>query len=655
MAARITPFFLPLRRQTLAALVDDGVLPSAPAELSALFVVALCRGAALSAPLSVQQVERALMEVQALMLVDTAVGADRVRAAWAALPRLAVEDIVDELAVQRLILAPAPPGVLPDRPIEAYDSQFQAQCQTPTADMEIIARPVDEMTYELDEDEREPDPDADPDLSLTYRITFNGTRAQASVARTVSAMPDEHVDVDAYAGAGKTHLVMALASSAPRTFTYVAPYAAHLHGARKAADAHGVVGLRTKTLYEIALEAAQPLAAQQGIRTLKLGAGTASPAERAARAGITGVGPHSAEQVLGLAERAISAWAETDAPAVSAAHFRRLLPALPEAARAPYVLAAAKLWSAMWVPRQRDRAFALRVSHLAKWLTQSGAQIPAHNGTLLVDEAHDLMPAWRQLLDTYSGGCVFLGDPYQRLSGRVPRNGRNKLMVMSQSFRLGLNGEQAIRQTLESAPDQRVFDPFTGARDHITRVRHWRGRGQALGDGLRVYASEWALLEDAQRLKTEGGRFRLLPASARALKELVADAATLFNQRSPGWMGLAGGHRTWEDLAAALAREGREKVVRMFERGFNETRFDETLAAQAPEDEARIFLGLVPHVKNLEFSAVALNDCCFTPAQLRHGHVPAHAAYLAMSRVRDELWLPGDAFDRLTDLRAQAA
>lgn len=650
MASRITPFFLPLRRQTLAALIDDGALPTAPAELSALFVVTLCR----AAPLSVPQVERALMDVQALMQVDPAIGADRVREAWAALPRLPLEDVVDQLAAQRLVLAPAPPGILPDRPIEAYDSAFQVQCQTPIAEMEFGVHPIDELPGDIDDDERESDPDAEPFDAAAYRLTFRGTRAQASVAQTVSVLPDEHIDVDAYAGTGKTHLVMALAGRAPRAFTYVAPYAAHLHGARQAATAHGVVGLRTRTLYEIALQAAQPLAAARGIRTLKLGAGTASPAERAARAGIAAIGPHSPEQVLRLAERALNTWAESDAPEPSAAHLRRALPALSDAARAPYVAAAAALWKAMWQPRQRDRAFGLRLSHLAKWLTQSGAVIPADNGTLLVDEAHDLMPAWRQLLDSYAGGCVFLGDPYQRLTGRVPRNGRNKLMVMSQSFRMGLNGERAIQQTLERAPNQRLFDPFTGARDHITRVRHWRGRDQALGDGLRVYANEWALLEDAQRLKTEGGRFRLLPASERALKELVADATTLFNQRSPGWMGLAGGHRTWEDLAAALVREGREKVVRMFDRGFNVTRFEETLAGQAPVEQARIFLGLVPHVKNLEFSAVALNDCCFTPAQLRHGHVPAHAAYLAMSRVRDELWLPGDAFDRLTDLGAQA-
>ena len=37
------------------------------------------------------------------------------------------------------------------------------------------------------------------------------------------ANDDEHIDLDAYAGAGKTHLILQLLDSATRRYTYIAP------------------------------------------------------------------------------------------------------------------------------------------------------------------------------------------------------------------------------------------------------------------------------------------------------------------------------------------------------------------------------------------------------------------------------------------------
>jgi hypothetical protein len=642
---RSVPFFVPVRRNTVAAFLERGETPEGPAELAALYVLALVR----KTPSMVRnQVERALFETQDLMLDDPSKGAVVVQAIWASMAPIAIDDLEDALAERHLIFAPSSRSPFPDEPIERYDSSFQDECRVPLQSIELDVLPMgsDEDDDGYDEYERPSAP----------AVTLTGTREQTLAANTIIAMLDEHIELDAYAGTGKTHLIMALASQAPGFFTYVTPYRSHMHGGMAAADAWRVSGLRTRTLFELAQEAARHRVAALGLRPLKLGDGEVPPDERAARAGIKSIGPHSAAQVLGLAERAINVWSESDSLHVQVQHFRRLLPGMPEASLPPYIAAADALWQAMWRPNQKTRAFNLRLSHIAKWLALSGIDLPPGLGTLLVDEAHDLMPSWRQLLDRYPEGCVFLGDPYQRLTGRVVRHQRNKMLAMNRSFRMGMNGEGAIQKTLAGAPEQRAFDPFLGSRDHITRVRHWRGRGRALQDGLRVYVNEWSLLEDAQRLKLEGARFRLLPASARKLGELVTGAVALINQREADWQRHAGGFRSWEDFAAALERDGREQVIRLFERGYNTARFQEMLAAQAPEGEQRITLGLVAHVKNLQSSAVALNECCFTEAQLRHGYVPAHAAYLAMSRVRDELWLPGDAFDRLVDLkRAEVA
>jgi len=637
MAKHVVPFFLPIRRTTVAALVDRDVLPTAPAELAAVMAIALLRK---TPALTAREIERALCDAQSLVQTDPAAAAEPIAALWKALGPVSIEDLEDLLSSRHIVFAPSRGMPFGDEPIERYDSDFQAEMQTPLHTVELDVYSIF--------DDRDDDGDAyDEDRPDPPRITLTGTREQTLSANTVISMLDDHIDIDAYAGTGKTHLIMAMAERAPSAFTYIAPFQVHMHGGRQAASWRWT-GIRTRTLFELATETARPLHAAMGTRPLRIGEGDAPASERARIVGITGIGSWSASQVVEVAERAINAWSESDSPALFKQHFRTTDgPAADQALLA----AAESLWRAMWDPRIPGRPFRMRLSHLVKWLNLQGAAPEATLGTLLVDEAHDLMPSWRQFLDRHRGGCVLLGDPYQRLTGRMPRHGRNKLVMMSQSFRMGMHGEHAVRRTLERAPDQRLFDTFKGSRSHVTRVRHWRSRGDELQDGLRVYANEWALLEDAQRLKQEGGRYRLLPASARDLRRLVTGAVTLFNQSEPDWRLHAGGYRTWNDLAAALVRDGRDKVVRLFERGYNLARFEDMLAGQALEGEEKITLGLVPHVKNLESSSVALNPCCFTEAQARHGHVPAHAVYLAMSRVRDELWLPGDAFNRLSELK----
>lgn len=640
MAKRAVPFFLPVRREVLTALIGGGELPRAGAELAAVMAIILLRR---TSDLTVHQVERALFDVQELLTQDSVAGADQIRAAWSALDPLSIDELEELLASRNLVFAPSRRMPYADEPIERYESTFQQDMQIPMQSVEVPVLPTsDDETEEEDyyEDQRPPRP----------VVALTGSHQQTLAVRTIVAMLDEHIDADAYAGTGKTHLVMALAASAPGAFTYITPYDSHMHGGVQAAGQLASI-LRRRTLGDLAREAAKPFVGIASVLKRKFGPGEVQPSERARIAGIGGIGSHSAAQVVGLAERAVTNWCNSDSPQIQPLHFKRVLSRLVDAT--PYVVAAEALWAATWAAGKNARSFTLHLHYLVKWLNLQDAPIPQSYGTLLVDEAHDLMPSWRHFLDRYPGGCIFLGDPYQRLSGRIPRHGRNKMLVMNQSFRMGLQGDDAIRRTLERAPEKRVIDLFAGSRSHITRVRHERERIGEPHEGLRVYANEWALLEDVQRLKNEGGRFRVLPATLRDLRKLVMGARTLYNQPESTWQLHAGGFRTWAQFAAAQEKDGRTNVIRMFERGYDLSKFQEMEDSQTPDGQQRVTLGLVAHVKNLESSTVTLNECCFTEAQARHGHEPAHAVYLAMSRVRDELWLPGDAFDRLAQLKAE--
>ena len=118
------------------------------------------------------------------------------------------------------------------------------------------------------------------------------------------------------------------------------------------------------------------------------------------------------------------------APTLQAAHFDRSLPwAMLDAA--PYVAAAEHVWRCMFdAVVQKGGCLRLDAGHIGKWLALRGVPLPVSLGMVLVDEAHDLSPAWKQLLATPAPGVVSLAwlapssgpapTSYMVLAGHAP-------------------------------------------------------------------------------------------------------------------------------------------------------------------------------------------------------------------------------------------
>ncbi len=219
-------------------------------------------------------------------------------------------------------------------------------------------------------------------------------------------MMDEHFDVHAFAGTGKTFLMQSLIDVAPEMFTYLVPTTAQMHGARVAAKARALGLTRTRTMFGLAIEAAHRPLADRGIRHFRIGAAKTSPEMRCGLAGLSSIGSLSPADVLRVAEIAIGSWCESPSPELKEQHFKRAFPRGHRSSYAPLIAATTDVWNAMWAPRQNAQAFAHTLSHLVKWLDLVGARISPRNGMLLVDESHDLSRSSRRLLDLYAGGCV---------------------------------------------------------------------------------------------------------------------------------------------------------------------------------------------------------------------------------------------------------
>lgn len=639
----VRPFYLPVTRSTAAALIDQQIIPSLPIEQAAMLVALLH----LKRPMSHGELGLMLTQAQELFSGQLVAGTAKLLEMRQSAGLENVRDLATRLAETGILLAPAKHmGVRAWAGLDGkYTTDFQDTCRSMLTPYDVaFDRPGIALSGEVGDD-------GEPATVKRVQVRLRGTRDQEVVARVVATASDEHISIEAYAGTGKTHLVHALSSHLRGGVTYVAPTLAHRYGFETHANAVKDSGIRVMTMWQLARELAQ-------LHVRELGTGVAAKAGKSGYtlqrqvelAGITSIGAVPAPVVLRQVAKAISSWCHSDAPELEVRHFHRA--GLQSTADiSSYLAAGRRLWTAMFkTPGKVGQVFDMNIDHLAKWLSLGRMTIPTIYGTFLVDEAHDLSPAWRHIFDRYAGGCVMMGDPHQRLRGQMPRSPRAKGVIMSTSIRNGVGVERLIERTLQLAPERPIQAAFAASSGHITRQRPYSDQSNLPNSGLRLYGNEWAMLEGILRLKSKGAKLLLLPASKDFLDRTTRDALALYSGRAL-WPGeRVSGCDSWDSLAEQLERQGLHGIIRMFEDGFEERNLRALFDAAVPDGQQQITVGLIDHAKNLESGTVTLTSCCFDDASRKRAFQPIHAAYLAMTRARSELWLPGDSVDRLADL-----
>ena len=637
-------YFLPLTQAAVSAFVDHAQIPATALERAGLFAAALCQG---------RPPHRAALTG----LIDQACAllAARPEAAAAQFSALAPSMPADPdhwlqaLAAQGVLLGPE--EVVAHYCAVSADAYpvdlFQADCQT-TLEPHTIRFYTDAAVHA--DPAQEPAGDARPAPAYVER-THHYTAEQARALRAIVANDDEHIDLDAYAGAGKTHLILQLLDSATRRYTYIAPRPSQVQAFRRrlsgalpieilsqisfanqvAGNAHrlGLLGTAFRPTFQIS---------------------KASFADIARRIGLQPIGNQPPASVLRVAFEGIASWCRSSDERLQPRHFVRALPwAMLDAA--PYLAAAEHVWRCMFDPAlQKSTLLSLNVDHLGKWLAQHHAPIPTSWGTLLVDEGHDMSPAWKALLSGYAGAVISLGDPNQRLIGRAPRFATGMTLEIAQSVRQGRRVEQLVNQTVALDATGFIQAPFEGSADQPTLVRTYAGWDEVPGSGARVYGNPWRLLEEAQRLAAAGASFGIHPDSVSSLGREVNRGEEAYREMTSH----GGSSQRWEALLAECNDQDMPQIPRMFMRGYNRDRFGELGQRLADYHQAPLQLLLVEHAKNSEFAQVAMAICCFRTGFGRgHGHNPVRAAYTAMTRGTAQLWLPAGALEELEQSMAR--
>lgn len=479
-----------------------------------------------------------------------------------------------------------------------YNSLFQDRCRDTLTEYEITIEPeVDLDDPEGDNRYGDDEEDGSSDR-VRRRVSLRGPLDQARVARAITAASDEHFSMSAYAGTGKTHLLLALAEAGGR-YTHLAPRVAHRHAFLHRSGGTG--SIKSITLYGLANKMAEDLVRKRSTRWInppRVEESTWSLERQIAAIGLPSIAGEPPTQVLRKILQIIGAWCFSQDNEINVEHARRFVRIGALEDKAAYVEWAKRVWAEMSasLPTKQERAFTFRLFHLVKWLDVNGADIP-RMGTLLLDEAHDLPAPWYSMLRRYAQGWVAMGDPYQCLSGTAPRAPQAKALVMAQSVRTGEQAIPLFRTVLGQHSETLVDDEIRGSRDHVTRYRPYSPTDELPRTGLRVYGSVWRLLEDALRIKNGGGRFRLVQASKEELTKAAQDAILLRQSGDRPQSYQLRQFRTWDALSHYLETSGYANVVRLFERGFNKTKLDELVSSQDANEHGSLNMGMLEHCK----------------------------------------------------------
>lgn len=634
-----TTSFLPLRRKALARHLGKGIAPDCALEQAGLMAAQLCRRNAQPAA----QIERLLHEACAMFAADPAAAAAQL-AGQGGHGQAELDAWLGELAARGVLLAPDDivQAFIASSP-DAYPGlALQAACQETLAEHSIRFPAAFASDDEDDRGTRDEDR-----AGQTRALQRNGlfTSEQAQVLRAIAANPDELIDLDAYAGTGKSHLVLELMDARPGRYTYVAPSRGQVDAFRARVPAHTAARLLTQIEFANALAQHAARSGITGGFVPTYRQSTLWPRDIASRIGVRSIGQRSPEQVLLTAFEAINRWCAGASTTLQAWHFGRSVPwAMLDAA--PHIAATEHVWRCMFDPAvQKGGCLSLTAAHIGKWLALHGVTPPLEMGMILVDEAHDLSPAWKLLLAGHAPGVVSLGDPHQRLSGRAARWSTAKRLEMHQSVRQGSQVDALVNQSLSLDENEGETLPFEGATDRATAVREYRHWSDVPNQGLRIHGSLWRLLHDAVDLQARGAQVHVHPASLRVLQKEAHAPIDAWRTARDGGVS----HR-WEAFVEACQQRGLGDVPALFAGGFDAMAMSRLMAALVPAQDSSIVLCLAQHAKNLQFDVVTLSACCFNSGHdNRLPYSPVRAAYLAMTRASRQLWVPGDATAQLQD------
>lgn len=503
---------------------------------------------------------------------------------------------------------------------------------------------------------------AERETPLRHTFTHQGGTGprvsdhQFRLLRTLQANPGDSVEAQAHAGTGKTHLLGAILE--------------HLGEGRCLflADTEAKLAPIRERFPQAATRTFLALAAETVERSLGWAFApyrsrpdyTMTTADVAQALGLPEVYPYSPAQVAAICRGTVVKFCASAQSVLDLAHLPKAYQWLEEPARQVLVRHARRLWDALFQPPQAGVSLPIRSAHWIKRMALSREVISERYSHVLIDEGHDLTAPLVQILDRSPQAVITLGDRYQNLAGvTVSHAAAIRHRDMRLSLRAGTALQDLVNPLIDAYPGSLDL-PFEGDRTRFTQVCPYPALGIPERPTLVLVKDYWGLWDWVQRLASAEIHCQVVASGPDELLSLVPDAGRLFRNDIRSNRAELARHRSWEALRQAKAGDPSFARVEQWlasQHDHSHLRHWYSLVAPAQLAVSTGYrVALVRDVRNFEFSSLALTEDLYASGPLRSDRELAQQLallYTAMTRVRDELFLPADHQDLLHTLLAK--
>lgn len=482
------------------------------------------------------------------------------------------------------------------------------------------------------------------------------TEPQYRIALKVVGEIDEDLDLQGYAGVGKTHLIEVFLSILednglkPLLLSFTKQQLNALKTRLGRTDANGMTfgELATAMLVESGKFARSDLY-ERSASTYQI-----SNKQLADSLQIQSVGKLDSTTVTDIARRTISSYCMSVDDNIEDHHLPKLVDRLTASERGELLAASTLLWRETITPTRTEVKPPIRGYHQIKQVSLMSEVVPTQFSHVIVDESHELTGPLLAILDRSPAATITMGDKFQHLGGYAAARSqtvrRNSIHL---SVRAGSQFEDVANPILEKHPGWNDL-PFMGSALRRTEVIHYDRPALPDIPIAILCGTEWHLIEWFQRLSHQDARFCILPGSYHSFKGLMEGCINLYHHEIRSQHPFLFRYPSWQEMASSQGNnDAFRRIERMLGQGYGMEDLERSLGRLQHPASAKITLGLVEHSKNMEFNAVMITpEVLNSSSKLtkKSGAKILANLYTGASRAKHALYIPGNLKDWLQDI-----
>ncbi|VVP43985.1 hypothetical protein PS862_05035 [Pseudomonas fluorescens] len=475
------------------------------------------------------------------------------------------------------------------------------------------------------------------------------TPAQDKLVRTFRANLDEDLHVQGYAGIGKSHLIGALMECLRPGGTLVLAYTpeklATLRN-RMGGGRDRKTGTTFETFAKALLHGPKPRPASKP-------AGGPSKLALSQELNILGFRGQDAQTTIDACLRVLERYCHSRDHSLAAKHLPHFKQALTNLDARVLLEYSSRLWSYLEANPAWGSRTGFEVLLLIKRASLAGCVVPARYTHVLIDESQDVPASLLQIIERGRQVLITLGDEYQQASGEMVKRKRGvRQSDISYSVRSGRNVERLVNPLIYLHSEKSKV-PFEGARDADVGIEHYP-QGFVPPEGCVVLtASRWDTMKWMIELQDANCPFSFPDKEAESdLKHFMTSAIALFKPEYYGAENSADGlHPYFSEMAdwqqvrdANQFDESFLWVEDKLEKGFNVAGVTRLIGR--PGNSCTLMMAET--AGGMEFDRVLLTRELLTNVKFKDAYEFDQricAVYIAISRARQQLYLPYDVVD----------